>query len=102
MAIIIYMDDVRQQTTCLRYGSRCDDEKKSFTITEDAGQDNLRTTPISKEYVIMEQSAMNSKILLYVFGDTGKHLLNSRSEFFHYAVPRLMFKLGDKNFKKHD
>ena len=30
------------------------------------------------------------------------HLLNSRSEFNRCAVPRLMCKLGDKTFKKHE
>ena len=37
-----YVDDVRQQSTCLRYGTRWDEDKKSFTISEDAKQEDLR------------------------------------------------------------
>ena len=36
-----FVDDVGQQSTCLRYGTRWDDDKKSFKISEDAKQEDL-------------------------------------------------------------
>jgi hypothetical protein len=37
-----YVDDVRNHSTCLRYGTRWDESKKQFTITEDAKAEDLR------------------------------------------------------------
>ena len=37
-----YVDDVRNQSTCLRYGSRWDDDSKTFKVNEDDKQEDLR------------------------------------------------------------
>ena len=44
-----YVDDVRQKSTCLRYGSRWDTENSKFEITEDARQEDLRMRKEMKE-----------------------------------------------------
>ena len=44
-----YVDNVRQKSTCLRYGSRWDTENSKFEITEDARQEDLRKRKEMKE-----------------------------------------------------
>ena len=44
-----YVDDVRQKSTCLRYGSRWYTENSKFEITEDARQEDLRKRKEMKE-----------------------------------------------------
>ena len=54
----------------------------------------LRTAKSSFERQIYESVAIQE--------NRHHHLLNSRSEFNRCAVPRLMCKLGDKEYKKHE
>ena len=44
-----YVDDVRNHSTCLRYGTRWDPVKRCFQVTEDAKKEDLRLRREEKE-----------------------------------------------------
>ena len=44
-----YVDDVRNKSTCLKYGTRWDDNDKEFKITEDAKKEDMRLRVEQKE-----------------------------------------------------
>ena len=68
------------------------------------GQEELNTLKFGMRVIRYAKSSFERQIFesVEIQANRHHHLLNSRSEFNRCALPRMMCKLGDKNFKENE